>query len=375
MPRQPRIQEYRRNVVRRALMRWARSAIVSANIPLHGIHRILVVRPNHRLGNTLMLTPLLAELEMAYPGAEVDVLCAGPAAAEIFASNRMVRNVWSLPRRIVRHPWFSSTLVRQMRTNPYDLAIDPCIGSHSGRMLLMLSRARYKLGFVGNHLAGGVNCGVAVPEGLEHMAQLPVYLLRKARGETFDLQHCPRLDIGLTAAELGAGRDIVARLAATATADRESMDSDRRPLIGLFGDASGVKHFPDAWWASVIEDLKNQCPRATLIEIVPVSGRSKFGDSLPTYYSTSIRRMAAVMAALDLVVSADCGVMHLAVASGTATAGIFSVTSQKQYGPYGSSNFAISAARRAPWEIAGDLASYLHEPRWTPATSDPFRLM
>jgi len=34
--------------------------------------RVLVCRPNGRLGNTLLLTPLLQELERVFPGAEID---------------------------------------------------------------------------------------------------------------------------------------------------------------------------------------------------------------------------------------------------------------------------------------------------------------
>jgi heptosyltransferase-3 len=34
------------------------------------VARILVIRPNHRLGNQLLLTPLLQEIEKLYPAAK-----------------------------------------------------------------------------------------------------------------------------------------------------------------------------------------------------------------------------------------------------------------------------------------------------------------
>ncbi|WP_254427179.1 hypothetical protein [Rhodanobacter sp. C01] len=43
-------------------------------LPPRDIFRILLLRPNHRLGNTLLLTPLLIELEQRYPGAEIDLI-------------------------------------------------------------------------------------------------------------------------------------------------------------------------------------------------------------------------------------------------------------------------------------------------------------
>ena len=58
----------------------------------------------------------------------------------------------------------------------------------------------------------------------------------------------------------------------------------------------------------------------------------------PGYYSSKIRRLGAVMSGLDLMISADCGVMHLAVASHVPTVGMFSITDANVYGPYGGSN-------------------------------------
>src|SRR5712671_3999162 len=55
--------------------------------------RVLVCRPNGRLGNTLLLTPLLQELERVFPGAEIDIVSACPAAAEIFCEYPSVRTI------------------------------------------------------------------------------------------------------------------------------------------------------------------------------------------------------------------------------------------------------------------------------------------
>lgn len=51
------------------------------------IRSILVVRPNVRLGNNLLLTPLLAELEQKFPLARIDILSAcqdAPAISPAF---------------------------------------------------------------------------------------------------------------------------------------------------------------------------------------------------------------------------------------------------------------------------------------------------
>ena len=106
-------------------------------LPTRGIHRVLICRPNHRLGNALLISPLLAEVEALYPGAEIDIISAGHAARSLFGNRFLVRQIFNLPPKIARHLWFTVALLRQLRGNTYDLAIDACDGSQSGRLLLV----------------------------------------------------------------------------------------------------------------------------------------------------------------------------------------------------------------------------------------------
>jgi ADP-heptose:LPS heptosyltransferase len=55
-----------------------------------------------------------------------------------------------------------------------------------------------------------------------------------------------------------------------------------------------------------------------------------------------VRRLAAVVANMDGFISADCGVMHLAAATGTPVLGLFAVTDPAAYAPYGGANAALS---------------------------------
>jgi len=70
----------------------------------HASASILICRPNTRLGNTLLMTPLLEEIEAALPSARVEILTACPAAPEVFREFPSVRQVHQLPFRGVRHP-------------------------------------------------------------------------------------------------------------------------------------------------------------------------------------------------------------------------------------------------------------------------------
>ena len=63
-------------------------------------------------------------------------------------------------------------------------------------------------------------------------------------------------------------------------------------------------------------------------------------------------RMAAVLAGLDLFITADCGVMHLGVAAGVTTIGLFRVTALPVYAPYGGHNAGVDTGNCSGRETA-----------------------
>ena len=58
---------------------------------------------------------------------------------------------------------------------------------------------------------------------------------------------------------------------------------------------------------------------------------------------TSLRELASVLAACDVLVSGDSGPMHLAVAVGTPTIALFGATNPARHGPYGARNTVLHA--------------------------------
>ena len=66
------------NKVRRGLMRILTKNIGNANISKSGtidkskIKKVLICRPNGRLGNMLLVTPLIQEVSAVFPGCKID---------------------------------------------------------------------------------------------------------------------------------------------------------------------------------------------------------------------------------------------------------------------------------------------------------------
>lgn len=348
------IEVLRRRMTAGALRHVLRAGTEStARLPRTGIHRVLVCRSVHTLGDSLMLTPLLMELAEVYPGAEVDVLCGSPIGPALFGSFANVRNVWSLPRHIVGHPLATARTLHAVRRKHYDLVIDPDAQSQTGRLLALAARATYSLGFVGPRKGGTLTHGVALPAQILHKARAPVDLLRRSRGEAALVRPYPQPDLPLSDSERACGRHVLARLSLDAPQPGAS-----GPRIGIFANATRDKRLASAWWNDFIAAFTTDVAGCRIIEILPAFGQSLLDDRFPCFYSSDVRRLASVLANLDAFVSADCGVMHLAWAAGTPTVGLFCVTDPAEWGPFGAHSGALrfgdaAATARQTTEILG----------------------
>jgi len=299
-------------------------------LPTVGIHRVLICRPNHRLGNSVLISPLIAEIETLYPGAEIDIL-GSHATACLYESRFSVHDVFVLPQKIARHLWTSAGALRALRRCHYDLAIDACNGSQSGRIALALAHARYKLGFPDPKVnPGSAWHALAWPR---HLADRSVFLLRQAyAGST--CSDYPRLNLDLTPREIHEAAKVMDRVCG-------ATHGPRGMTVAIFPNATGAKCYSESWWNQFVDTFQALCPHVRLVDLLAAHGRSQLGSRLTPFYSQNLRRLAAMIACMDGFISADCGVMHLAAASGTPTLGLFSVTDPAKYAPSGGANAAL----------------------------------
>lgn len=347
------INDLRRKIAR-GLMRMVfgnHGQPTSEPLPEKGIYRILVCHVSHSLGNTLLLTPLLAELEKVYPGAEIDILTRSPIANDVYGHFFSVQRIFRLPAHGVGHPFeFFGTLGR-MRKNRYDLAIDADPLSQTGRLLMLLSHSAYTLGFSSRKKHGEITHPVPLPEDLESKGRRPVYLLRNAMGRDTAADY-PVPDIRLETHEREHGRAVLTRSLAA-----HGITSPGRGIIGIFANATGPKLLGEAWWTRFIQVLEAQHPEHRIVEILPASGKSMLSSRHPGYYSSDLRKIASVLSGLAVYISADCGIMHLACASEVPTMGIFTTTNASEWGPYGPGRHVIAAYGKEPEEVARMIAA------------------
>jgi len=299
------------------------------------VERVLIVRINHRLGNTVLLTPLVRYVSTMFPRARIDVLIGEPAFGPLLQSLPGVDRVLGAPLSVLQHPLQLWRLVRKLREG-YDLVIDPVGRSTNGRLASAVARSRWRLGF---------------PPPSEwtpsekHAAWMPLELLDRVRPDGVQPRR-PRLDIALQAAELDAGRAALA-----AQLERQSIDVRERQIVGFFVDARGDKLLDVGWWNRWRDAMRRGSGPPALVQLLPPEGGSVVAG-VASVGSRDLRAVAALLAAFDAFVSIDSGPMHLAVAAGVPTVGLFTITDPREYGPQGPHDLALRIEGLGPERVA-----------------------
>ena len=291
------------------------------------IKRILICRPNHRLGNLLLVTPLLQEVIEIFPLAKIDLFVKGSIAPSLFKNYTNINRIIQLPRRPFVSLWKYLSGWFAIRMNRYDLVINTVNHSASGRLATKFANSKYK--FFGDI---DEDPQLRFPDD-DHMAKYPVYSFRRnlhAMGFNTSKRKVAFLDLKLSSDEIAAGKR---------TAD--AIVQNDKKIICLFTYATGDKCYSQSWWMKFYERLKSEYGDYNIIEILPVENVSQISFLAPSFYSKNLREIGGLIANAEVFIGADSGMMHLASAAKTPTVGLFQKTNTRIYEPYNPSSVAI----------------------------------
>lgn len=315
----------------RGLTRNIGSTYSASSFVLDGkvqINRVLISRPNNRLGNLLLITPLIQEVTANFPDAKIDLFVRGGLAPTLFMNFKNVEHIFQLPKKpfqdIIKYvrEW------KGIRKYQYDMVINVDKNSSSGRLSTQFAHSRFKL-------FGELNGEISSkhPDG-HHIAKAPVYYFRDfltKLGFSDSKNPIPFLDLKLSTSEIAEAKRILQKL----------LRNDRK-TISIFTYATGNKCYPEAWWENFYSRLQKEYSQYNIIEVLPKENISQIAFKAPTFYSNDVREIASVIANTEVFIGADSGIMHLASASGTPTVGLFSVTDANRYQPYNNRSGGIS---------------------------------
>jgi len=321
------------NALRRSLMRGLTKNIGKSNADIKNnqnikIKRILISRPNHRLGNLLLLTPLVQEVIKTFPDSKVDLFVKGGVTPIIYKNYENIDRYIQLPKKPFSNlgkyikGWF------QLKFRKYDLAINSNPGSSSGRLSILATNSTFK--FFGDH-DEELNSKY---QDYNHDAKKTIYNLRKfltELGYPENTSELPSLKLILDKEELETGKENLLKI----------VQNDKKTIC-LFTNATGAKIYSEDWWEAFYDKLKSTFPDYNIIELLPVENISKLNFKIPNFYSTDIREMGGFLANCALFIAADNGVMHLASSVNVPTIGLFKVTDETMYKPYNDKSFSIN---------------------------------
>ncbi|UZH09903.1 glycosyltransferase family 9 protein [Halomonas sp. BDJS001] len=278
---------------------------------LVGIEKILIIRPNFRLGNALISTPAIDAFRERFPSARIDYLATDKTWPLL--QQRPVNHFYLLSREAILRPWQCVTLLRRLRAQRYDLAVQVSGGSTSGFIVTRLIGARYSMGARKGHQ----RWYSIEAEGKSSHAYDAIVNLTRPLGVA--CRNRPLLQ--LTEQERDQAMTKIRQLVSLHS--DQTADTD---FIALFVGGHQNKRWPLAFWLMLIDAMEACKIRYAVFLgpeefrlLAPIEQRlmlSRYGSLCPPL---PIRHFAAVLERARLFVTPDSGPMHLAAALDVAT--------------------------------------------------------
>jgi len=293
-----------------------------ADLDLQKVRRVLLIS-NTALGDTLFSTPALRALKEKFPAWELEVL-AHRVFGVLWAHNPHVARLFTYPgrnRRLV-------TLARDLRRRAYDLVIILHGNDPEATLLASLTGSPFIIGSAGSPLSFAYSAAVGPTGPYEHAIARRLNFVRLVGADTADT----RMDLFLPPEELDRAGAILT----------EKFGAVPPLLMALHPTGSD----PYKWWpaASFIE-LGNFLYDSYHAPLLIISGK---GDREPaaaiaarlpaptlvTGGRHGLLTVAALLSRCRLFIANDSGPLHMGLALGVPSVGLFGADDPRRVGPY-----------------------------------------
>ncbi|HEY8600518.1 MAG TPA: glycosyltransferase family 9 protein [Thermomicrobiales bacterium] len=287
--------------------------------------RILVFR-RCCLGDTLMMTPLLAALDAAYPEATI-TYAVGRWSAAAVVNNPHIDAILRLPDHPSRRDWVR--IVGKVRRGGFDLALIP-ERSPLPALAVALASVPRRVGL--DSAVRGFALTDRVPvQGERHETDLALDLAREL-GLRADIRrplYRPSEAASVHVATLLEARGV------------------QEPLLVIHpggganpGTTMDMKRWPAERFAQVAATLRAQLGGSIILvgaesdrQLVNATNAALRGDAVDLCAALSLDELGALCARATLYIGNDSGTTHLAEGCGTPVVAIFGPTDPAQYGP------------------------------------------
>jgi ADP-heptose:LPS heptosyltransferase len=299
------------------------------------IKKILVIRQHNELGDMLCVVPLLRALKNSFPNATIDLI-SRPVNTAVMLNNPYLNKVIEYDSiKYTKAPFKIIGFIKNLRKEKYDLAVVPSTVSMSvtSDLLAYLSKSKVRIGpknLNGIQNISGFLYNVQIDldwrnNSLIHQTQRNLELVKKFNITTNDLS----LEIKLTEGEISYGCKYF-----------EKNSKSAKKSIGFH---PGAGKFPNQWdvnrFIELIQRFQNEINPMFFVTYGPKDSEpveklhSVFGKEIVIIKEKSIRNVAAIIDNLDLMITNDTGVMHVAAATRVPVLSLFGPTDPIQWAP------------------------------------------
>ncbi|MCD4846668.1 MAG: glycosyltransferase family 9 protein [Candidatus Aegiribacteria sp.] len=290
--------------------------------------RILVIRTDNRLGNLVLLEPLLRSIRERFPEAYLEILASDVFSELLESQGYSVIGVDKKGQ--IRNPWKFVRLVRELRKSSYDVAIDaahPHSFSLSGAVSAAMS---------------GSECRISTSTGknndgwFTHTVPAPLLEWHESRA-----LH-----------SLGSVWD---KWPSWSPPLLRSLQSEKRDAVGLHVGANGIKQYPPDLMEKLVEMISDRIHLELYWgnleekDTAEYLGRNYDAEVMP---ELTVTGMIDRIAGLKAFVSADNGPMHVASALSVPVIALFRVDNQERFAPLSDGSEVLYAPEGAdPAEV------------------------
>ena len=308
---------------------------------LEGLKRIAVVK-TVAIGDLVVLLPTLAAIRRRFPDARITLITT-PRVRQVVEGLDTVDDILYFDV-FDRHggPLGLLRFARAVRSARFDAWIEAEQYYRFTTLLGYLSGARVRVGFDIEGQLRSKLFTIPVSYPIESHEAEAFYAIAEALGVTEPLagllpipvavEDGPAVDAWLAKHAVGAGRDLVVLHATTSP-------------------VATARRWMDDRWVELAEALVARCGLLPVWTGAP-GDRSKLDDlasqtrtrTLVAAGDLDLKEFSVLAGRARLVVSLDTGPMHIAVAAGTPTVGLFGPNTPAKWGPYGDGHAAVWAA-------------------------------
>ncbi|OIO35090.1 MAG: lipopolysaccharide heptosyltransferase II [Candidatus Omnitrophica bacterium CG1_02_44_16] len=305
--------------------------------------RILVVEVNW-LGDVLFSTPAIRAIRARFPGAYIAALVV-PRCRALLHGNNYLDEVMVLDEE-GRHkgPIGKLRLIAELRSRRFDTAYI-LRASLTRTLCIFLAGIKKRIGYVNKKSDFLLTQKVPVPKGGLHRADIYYYLVAKTKipdGERhydFFVSSEDRkfIDGFLQQHSLGAGKRIV---------------------VLHVGGNWDLKRWPKEYFADIVDELISHYGADVIISgsfvdhilAKEISDLAKHKPFIACGLTT-LKQLGCLFAKSDLVISADSGPLHIAMAMQARAVSLFGPTSPEMTGPFGRGDFSVLRSKDMPCAI------------------------